>query len=244
MQKPDFIIIGETKCGTTSLYNYLIQHPKIIESYGNGEGYDSTYANKEIRFLDRFFHRGWSWYFSCFPETSNDELTGEATPMYMYRTLAASRLFKQLPSIKLIVLLRNPVDRLISNYHHNFRWVPNWADRYPTLNDYIDSCSDNDYYLVEKGLYYYSLLKWFEFFPNDSFCILSSEEMFSNAQKSCNHVFDFLGLDKFELIDKSAYRTAEYQDISESLRGKLINFYEPFNLKLEKLIGKTMNWNK
>jgi hypothetical protein len=93
MQKPDFIIIGETKCGTTSLYNYLIQHPKIIESNGNGEGYESSYATKEIRFLDRFFQRGWSWYFSCFPETKAGELTGEATPMYMYRTLAATRLF-------------------------------------------------------------------------------------------------------------------------------------------------------
>ena len=78
MNNPDFIIIGETKCGTTSFYNYLIQHPKILETYGNGDDVDPSYATKEVRYFDRYFSRGYEWYQSCFPETQEDEITGEA----------------------------------------------------------------------------------------------------------------------------------------------------------------------
>ncbi len=124
MGKLDFILIGETKCGTTSLYNYLIQHPKAIDTPGNGEGYDKDYATKELHFFDNFHDRGIDWYYSRFPQTKSDEITGEATSMYIYRALIARRVKEHLSDIKFIVLLRNPVDRLVSNYEHNNKWVP------------------------------------------------------------------------------------------------------------------------
>ena len=57
MNLPDFFILGETKCGTTSLYNYLIEHPQIVESKGNHIQYDKEYNTKEIRFFDRFIEK-------------------------------------------------------------------------------------------------------------------------------------------------------------------------------------------
>ena len=51
MNLPDYLIIGETKCGTTSFYNYLIQHPKILDTYGNGDAVDESYSTKELRYF-------------------------------------------------------------------------------------------------------------------------------------------------------------------------------------------------
>ena len=66
MNLPDFLILGETKCGTTSLYNYLIEHPQIIDSKGNHISYDKEYDTKEIRYFDRYYYKGLDWYKSCF----------------------------------------------------------------------------------------------------------------------------------------------------------------------------------
>ena len=113
--KPDFIIIGSEKCGTTSLYEYLKKHPNIIASTG-----------KEVSFFDKNFHRGNGWYKSFFPSlltkffkqtfSRTKILTFEATPRYLIHPHAAKRISKLYPNVKLIVLFRNPIDRAYSHY--------------------------------------------------------------------------------------------------------------------------------
>lgn len=244
MGKPDFILIGETKCGTTSMFNYLREHPQIIESIGNGESYDRSYRTKELRFFDKFYSRGWEWYFSRFPETKDGEITGEATPMYMYRSLIARRILKNLPNVKLIVLLRNPVDRLISNFEHNRKWVPGWKDLYPDLKEYFYSCLDRDYYQIEKSIYYYSLLRWFDHFPRQQFCIVRSEDMYENPQMSYLQVTRFLGVSDHELKEFKVYRSNKYLGIDPEFRKELMEFYRPYNAQLEDLLDRKMNWDQ
>lgn len=244
MGKPDFLIIGETKCGTTSMFNYLIRHPQILDTYGNGNTYDEIYATKEIRFFDRYYNKGLDWYFSRFPEKAAGEITGEATPMYMYRTLAAQRIKQDLPDVKLIVMLRNPVDRLISNFQHNYKWVPGWKDTYPSLENYFNSCSDRDYYLIEKGLYYSTIKKWLNYFPLEQFCIIKSEDVFTKPGESYQRVIKYLGLPHFSLDDYPVLRANEYEQISNELRTNLERFYRPFNKKLEKLLNQKFDWNE
>jgi hypothetical protein len=242
MGKPDFILIGETKCGTTSMYNYLKEHPKVLETFGNGEDYDPTYASKELRFFDKFYNRGWDWYFSCFPETKKDECTGEATPMYMYRTLIAKRIKERLPDVKLIVMLRNPVDRLISNFQHNYKWVPGWKEQYPDIKTYFYGCMDKDYYQIEKSIYYYSLQRWFEHFPKSQFCIVRSEDMYENPAKAYYQVTRFLNLPDKDLKDYPVYRANIYNHIDPDFRKELEGFYHPYTQRLEQLIDRKMNW--
>ncbi len=244
MGKPDFILIGETKCGTTSMFNYLRKHPLILESLGNGEAYDEVYRTKELRFFDKFYDRGWDWYYSRFPETGPGEITGEATPMYMYRSLVARRIKEKLPNIKLIVLLRNPVDRLISNFEHNRKWVPGWEELYPDLKTYFSSCLDRDYYQIEKSIYYYSFLKWFEHFSRDQFCIIRSEDMFDTPQKTYLQVTRFLGVDDHQHSDFKVFRENQYPAIDLGFRKELEEFYQTFNKKLEVLLGRKMHWDK
>ena len=110
---PDFMIIGAMRSGTTSLYNYLIQHPKIIPA-----------SEKEIHFFTLHYERGLSWYQEQFEKNfpnfslnkSNEFLTGEGTPAYIRHPEAPKRIAEILPNIKFIALLRNPVERAYSNY--------------------------------------------------------------------------------------------------------------------------------
>lgn len=213
-----------------------------METFGNGEDYDQSYASKELRFFDKFYKRGWDWYFSRFPETSEDERTGEATPMYMYRTLIARRMKEHLPHVKLIVMLRNPVDRLISNFQHNYKWVPGWKEQYPDLETYFYGCMDKDYYQIEKSIYYYSLQRWFEHFPQDQFCIVRSEDMYERPEAAYLQVTRFLDLPDVGLSDYPVFRANTYENINSELRKELEEFYQPYTEKLEQLINRKMNW--
>src|SRR5438874_1739426 len=117
---PDFIIIGTQKGGTTSLYRYLIEHPCIAPIY-----------IKEPHFFDIYFYKGLQWYRAHFPTTvgkyyarhiqKHDLITGEASPYYLFHPQAARRVAKTLPKARLIVLLRNPIDRAYSQYQHQTR---------------------------------------------------------------------------------------------------------------------------
>lgn len=243
MNLPDYIIIGETKCGTTSFFNYLIQHPQILDTYGNGDEVDSAYRTKEIRFFDRYFDRGLDWYKSCFPETGPGQITGEATPMYMYRTTALRRIHKMLPKIKLIVQLRNPIDRLYSNYMHNHKWVPGWTDKYTSFRHFLDSAHDVDYYLIDKGLYAQTLKRWFEYFPRKQFFIFTKEELAEDAQKVYSAALNFLNVAEYQLPLFKQFRKNEYPPMEEEIRRELVEFYRPYNAQLESLLKRPLNWD-
>ena len=104
-RKPDFVIIGAQKSGTTSLYHYIVQHPEIEPA-----------SKKEIKFFDIHYSEGEKWYLSHFPPKypwADNRITGEGSPEYMYLPWAAERLIEFLPETKLVAILRNPVERAI-----------------------------------------------------------------------------------------------------------------------------------
>lgn len=107
---PDFLIIGQPKCGTSSLYSYLTKHPQILPA-----------IEKEINFWNKNFNfdKGIDWYLAHFPSIASEQnlITGEATPNYLDSPQAAQLIFKNFPYMKFIILLRNPIDRAISHYY-------------------------------------------------------------------------------------------------------------------------------
>ncbi|NIP61655.1 MAG: sulfotransferase [Nitrosopumilaceae archaeon] len=116
---PNFMIIGSPKCGTTSLYHYLCQHPNILPA-----------ITKETYFFNGYYSKNKNWYKMFFPNKfsimQNEKrkgitLTGEATPSYLSHPLVPKRVFDFIPNCKLIVILRNPIDRAYSHYHNNLR---------------------------------------------------------------------------------------------------------------------------
>ena len=109
---PRFLIIGAKRCGTTSTYSYLVQHPRIMAAW-----------RKEVHFFDnaRKYPRGEPWYRAHFPRARPGLISGEATPEYMFRPDATARMARHVPGARLIALLRNPVDRTVSQYHFRVR---------------------------------------------------------------------------------------------------------------------------
>src|SRR5438105_3273690 len=115
---PDHLIIGTQRAGTTSLYKYLVKHPAIAHA-----------LTKELRFFDLHYDRGFGWYRSRFPSVRHRErlrrakglsmIVGESSPDYLFHPYAPARIARDLPNAKLVVLLRNPVDRADSPY-----WPP------------------------------------------------------------------------------------------------------------------------
>lgn len=118
---PDYLIIGTKRGGTTSMYKYLLRHPNVIPMWPGVEN------AKKTHFFDQNFHRGTEWNRAHFPTSMQRSrverregapvLTGEAAPYYMFHPLVAERVRQTLPQVKLIVLLRNPVDRIWSHHH-------------------------------------------------------------------------------------------------------------------------------
>src|SRR3984885_6145785 len=104
---PAFIIIGASRSGTTSLYDWLTSHPDV-----------SAATRKELHyFTDRNYHKGPRWYRSQFPLARPGRITGESTPQMLYHPLSPERAAADLPATtRFIALLRDPVDRAISHY--------------------------------------------------------------------------------------------------------------------------------
>ena len=160
VQGPNFIIIGVQKGGTTSLFGYLTQHPQIMSP-----------IKKEIDFWSWKFNESINWYLAHFPVIPDGKkiLAGEASPSYFNHPDAARRIYQFFPKIKLIILLRNPVVRAISQYYTWRRF--NWENR--SLEEAIESDLDKlinnpekvNYWMGEqnylaKGVYIEFLKEW------------------------------------------------------------------------------------
>ena len=257
---PDFLVIGFPKCGTTSLYEYLIQHPSIYPPLG-----------KEIDYFDRLYSRGLNWYKVRFPTKPQrffiqnlqrrKFLTGEATPRYIEHPHALNRIKNELPNAKFIVLLRNPIDRAFSHFTQN---VENGYE-YKTFESAIKSEKERilkryekmennetyyswDYDLfayLDHGIYADKLQKWFNVFPKERFLIIQSEEFLRNPSKIYYQTLRFLNLNMWEPNKFTLYKKRSYNEnkIDPEFKKYLSDFFKPHNERLFKLLGRHYDWD-
>ncbi|GAE30933.1 sulfotransferase family protein [Alkalihalobacillus hemicellulosilyticus] len=245
---PTFLIIGAQKCGTTSLYNYLIQHPQI----------NPTKSRKEIHFFDtNRYKKGISWYNSQFIDSSN-KIAGEATPRYLYKEIVPARVFKHFPQIKLIILLRNPVERAFSQYKMEYEkdkkrlYMRNHREKY-TFDDIIhsslsaiqspDTNKSKWVDFVERGIYSQQLNRWLQYYPFEQIHIIKSEDFFRDPQSSYKLVLNFLGVHDWNLDN---YKRFQYSmtsiQMNPKTKNELESFYKPYNEELINIIGPHYNW--
>jgi tetratricopeptide (TPR) repeat protein len=244
---PQFIIIGTQKGGTTSLYRYLEQHPQIVPA-----------IRKEIYFWNYHHRRGLDWYLAHFPQLSSTEnwMTGEASPNYLEDQQAPARLFQTFPNIKLIVLLRNPVDRAVSQYHHWIRLNREQQSLETALQLELDYFSFDSGYLeidqrywtetsryLWRGLYVKFMQRWMTIFPKEQFLILRSEDFYTQPEATLTQVFDFLNLPPTSEMNLTPYNQGFYQPMPVELRQKLHSFFQPYNQKLEAFLEMNFHWN-
>lgn len=250
---PDFIIIGAQRAGTTSLYEYLIQHPQVLPA-----------KNKEVHFFDHHYEEGIAWYRDRFP-TEFDKIiksislfgrvvSGEASPYYLFHDKAAERIKAAIPNVKLIVLLRDPIERAYSQYslsrHYKYETltfeeaIEKEEDRLKNTEDFNDLDYVNFSYLA-RGRYAEQLEKWFEFFPRKQFLILQSEKLYKETEATLQSVYDYLGIRSYSGINtKEVHKVAKYSEpMKESTRKKLREYFAPYNKQLFNLIGQTFDWD-
>lgn len=241
---PDFIIIGTQKGGTTSLFYYLMQHPELTMSH-----------KKEIYFFNLFFDKGLAWYKSHFPFRANTKITGEATPSYIYHPKAAGRVKSILPDVKLIVLLRNPIDRAYSGYAMGLRRKTDTADTFEIaiereLEALKNQNNTDEYtfekhelYYLERGKYYSQLLPWLEHFASEQLLFIKSENFFQNPEKELIKVYEYLNISTILPKDLSKKNTGKYDKISPETVHRLEAYFREENEQLTNLLGKEFEWH-
>lgn len=238
---PKFIIIGSQRCGTTSLYTYLAQHPQIL-----------TPIKKEMDFFSWHFQRGIDWYLAHFPPMPQGEqfVTGEASPSYFDCREAPERLYSACPEAKLIVLLRNPVDRAISHFYRlkGLNWEARSLDR--AISDEIERLNQNPEYIIgeepgnylARGRYIEFIKNWLAFFPQEQLLILKSEDLYAGAATTVNHVLAFVELPEYQLSEYQNANPGAYPQVNESVRELLSDYFKPYNEELEEYLGRRFDW--
>jgi len=256
---PDFIIFAEGKCGTTSLYEAIVAHPNVHRA-----------LQKEIYFFDAEFQRGVSWYKRHFPFVwkkylstkiqGKKFLTGEATQRYCAHPYAHERAYELIPKVKLIALLRNPIDKAFSAYHHQQRngreklsFEDGLKEEESRIGGEMEKMEkDENYYsanffrysYLTRGIYINGLKKWMNKFPRTQFFFQESESFFKNPSYTLNQIYEFLNLPKFQAKQYPHYNTSKYSPMKPETRKLLIEYFKPYNEELYKLIGKSFDWDK
>lgn len=239
-QPPDFIIIGAGKAGTTSLYKYLSYHPQIVLP-----------NKKELRFFDKNFHRGYEWYLAQFPAVSDrpNVLTGEASPSYFFLPHVAQRIKDFALQTKLIVMLRHPVTRTISDYYQNQKTGNQTKTLVQSIQQEIAALNKkNEQQLsygggaISQSLYYYKLKRWLKIFPKQQFLILNSELFFTSPDRSMERVYRFLDLPSINSDNYLPYNTGSYPEADSYIKQQLADFFSIHNQKLEEFLGINFNW--
>lgn len=249
--KPSFLIIGAQKAGTTSLFDFLSLHPDIVPS-----------RSKELHYFDQdevFERKDYSWYHSFFPfphELIGDKITFEATPSYLYHPLCAERIYNYNSSIRLIIALRNPVDRAYSawNMYKKFSDLDYAHAETRTLEEIVEMDLDQigsiDFYndpkgIIKRGIYYNQIKEYLKYFNPDQLFIYEDLELKKDTVGLLNKISQFLEIkgyeykkDQLKMRHIGTYTSA----IPDNIRITLSNFYEEHNNKLYDLIGRRFNW--
>ena len=247
---PDFIIIGAVRCGTTSLYYNICEHPQILSA-----SYD------EIGFFDVNYDLGINWYRSMFPIKSRDissekYLTGEDTPFYFWNETTAKKIKKDLPNVKLITILRNPVDRAYSNYNLGVRGGTenlsfeeaidieiNALEKIEiTRKNLVNLCTNPRSYII-KSLYYEQMKIWTENISKDNLFVTNTEMMLEKPENVLENIFEFLQISPYKIKNPQKRKNVQYSDMKDKTRKKLIEFFEPYNKQLYKLIDHEFKWD-
>jgi len=196
---PSAIIIGSKKCGTRALLKFIGAHPNV------------SAAGAEIHYFDRFYHMGDEWYRQQMPFSNQHQITIEKTPKYLIDKQAPERVYQMNPKTKLIVVLRNPVVRAVSEYVQS-QWkkkrsvIRSASDQAHTDSQHfeqmlyekrLNSSSRTiraNWAIVRNGLYYQHIKNWLEYFPLDQFLFINGEQLIREPSIEIDKLQSFLNL--------------------------------------------------
>ncbi|XP_065312149.1 heparan sulfate glucosamine 3-O-sulfotransferase 6-like [Dermacentor albipictus] len=251
---PQAIIIGVKKGGTRAVLEYLRLHPQVRA------------AGPEPHFFDKHYHRGFDWYRSQMPESVRGQLTMEKTPSYLVRERVPARVRAMSPSVKLVLVLRDPVTRAVSDYAQASAKGRARRSFLHSVTDNRTGTVDRSKPLVRVGLYDEHVSRWLEHFPLSSFHFVSGERLVAQPERELASLQRFLGLRPpwvgarqlvfnrtkgFPCLLREPGATPHCLDPSKgrphpkvdpSLERRLREFYAPHNRRLYRVIGRDLGW--
>lgn len=255
---PDFMIIGAQKCGTTSLFRYLCAHPRVLPP-----------LSKEVHFFDLNYQEGKGWYRAHFPlrwklrvgGTGRERRfqTGEASPYYIFHPLSPQRAAALMPRVKLIALLRNPVDRAYSHFHHQSRKgretlrfdeaVDMEVSRLQGEDAKFASDPHHQSYVhqhfsyLSRGIYIEQIKRWHRYFAREQLLIVNSEDFFQDPGRILSEVLSFLGLEEWRPASFSKLNAGQYPAMDPPVRERLHRHFRPYNEELYAYLGRDFGWD-
>lgn len=253
---PDFIIAGAQKCGTSSMHQYFTQHPRLLAG-----------SIKELHFFDGGLDPVWDKYAegeplyrSYFPLRTTVRqkaaLCFEASPNYIFSPIAPERMARMVPDAKIVVLLRDPVERAISHYFHEMRRGRESADIDTALaleeerlapamaaGNFKDTAFFNLSYKL-RGHYAEQLERLYAHYSRDQVLVLEAEGFFEDPMRVMRQVLDFVGMPDFpHLIDVKPIGTGGNKaDVSPDTRDRLKAYFTEPNRALSNLLGQSFRW--
>jgi hypothetical protein len=179
--------------------------------------------------------------------TAAGQLTGEATPAYMYVPVVAARLAALTPDARLIALLRDPVSRAYSQYHFQVR---RGSERRPfeaALDAQIEDAAAAGVGVnscVARGRYAEQLERLFALFPRDRVLVMRSEDLFERPADALGQLFGFLGLSMPPRRLRARASHPRYEPMTRAARARLVAYFRPHNERLYDLIGRDLGWSR
>jgi hypothetical protein len=249
---PGVLVIGAQKSGTTSLFRYLCG----FEEFARPERF-------ELHYFDTNYYRDYRWYLSHFPlgrSRGVARITGEKTPYYLFHPAVPARVKATLPEVKLIAVLRDPVKRAYSHYHHNRklglepepsflgaleREEERLAGVVNRLLDPLAESKPHQYFsYLSRGRYGEQIGRWLQHFPRDRMLVLSSSELFREPRRVMEEVGAFLGIERLRLTEFGVHTSTSYPSMPEEEKRQLVAYYREHNERLFELVGREFDWEQ
>lgn len=267
---PDFLLIGTKRGGTTSLYYDLLKVPQIVTLFPSAKYLPKANETKGIHFFDSHYYRGIRWYRSHLPSRKsrsraearlggNPVIVGEASPYYLFHPLAAERAYAAAPNAKIILLLRDPVQRTYSHWKERRRSNAEPLGFEEALQAEPSRLAGEEARLIEDPRYYSyaheqqsyvsqsryarSLKRWAELYGMQNILVVASEEYYADQPATVAMIADFLGVDGHSVSAGERRNVAEGESLDPTLQARLSREFAQDNADLERMIGRPLPWS-
>ncbi|WP_169983463.1 sulfotransferase domain-containing protein [Microbispora sp. H10836] len=258
---PSFLIVGAQRCGTTSLYRALSRHPLVMKPV----------LRKGVHYFDMAYERGLPWYRAHFPLTSGARMLGfrhghapqafESAPYYLFHPLAGARIAADLPGVKLIALVRDPVERACSAHAHElargFETEPSFeralaleperlageAERLRSVPGYVSHAHRHQAYLA-RGRYAEQLARLEPLVGRDRILVLDSGLLFRDPAAVYDRVLGFLGLPRLGDVQFERHNARPRQAMPAPVHRRLREHFEPWDALLVPWLGAVPSWRR
>ena len=254
---PDFLLVGTQRGGTTSLHRAIAGHPAIV----------TPVHHKGVHYFDVSYDRGMQWYQGHFPVARLARArTGHADPRafessgyYMHHPLAPERIATDLPGVRLLVVLRDPVERAYSAHRHEYvrgfeteesferalelepQRLAGEVERLLTDPSY-QSVAHRHHSYLDRSYYAPQIRRLFELFGRERVHVLDSEAFFDRPEEQFDRVLDFLQVPRWHPPAFERHNARPRSPMSPATRERLERHFEPHDAELSALLGRPLAW--